>query len=90
MDVQRFRRHDRPHKYIAFQYGGAFGTLPHWFQELVAKGLGKETDEGVKVKTITGQWRLPMPNDWVVVQDNWDVYEMSDEDFRRNFYGYTH
>lgn len=86
MDVQRFKRHDRHHKYVAFQLGGPFDSLPHWFEELVSKGKAQYTETGIKVLSITGQWRVPFQGDWIVVQDNWDVYEMNNEDFRRNFY----
>lgn len=86
MDVQRYSKHDRPHKYVAFQLGSAFDPSPSWFNDLVAKGCAKVDDAGVKVLTITGQFRLVSEGDWIVYCNDGTVWEMAPEDFHKLFY----
>lgn len=87
MDVQRYRRHDRPRvKYVAHCVGGLLDPSPYWFQELVAKGLMKDDGDCLKVKTITGVWQPVPQGTWVVYQENGYVWEMDSAAFNQLFY----
>ena len=92
--ADRYRRADKPYKYIAAQMGSTMEPLPHWFKYMVQLGLMRFDGEGnVEVATITGAWSLVMPGDWVVVQkrdkeQSWlsaqfMVWHVEDEDFKR-------
>lgn len=92
MTVQRFKRIDRPHEYIAARLGGPFDPLPSWFPLLEKTGTLRYDDErNVHVRTITGAWRMVEQGDWVVLQrggdsgsigfDKPNIYHVEHEDF---------
>lgn len=69
MDIQRFRRTDRPYQYIAARMGGPFDPLPSWFNALQQNGtLRYDSEHNVEVRTITGVWRTVEQGNWVVLQ----------------------
>lgn len=67
--ADKYRRADKPYKYIAAQMGSPMEPLPHWFKYMVQLGLMRfDGDGNVEVPLITGAWALVMPGDWVVLQ----------------------
>lgn len=90
MDVQRFRKHSRPGvRYVAWQVGTALDPYPDWVADLIKAGRAKDTDHGLQVQTITGNWRRVDEGQWVVLEETpgptW-IWEMNAEDFSRMFY----
>lgn len=82
MQVQHFKRADRPHKYIAARLGSFVDPLPSWFHLLEKTGTLRFDDErNIEVRTITGNWRTVEQGDWVVLQQGGDVYLLEHEDF---------
>ena len=88
MHTIRCRRHDRTFRYVACKVGTCFEPLPHWFQPLIAYGKLKPVDQGISVLTITGNWRLVREGNYVVLQENGDLWAVEAEDFLRTWYVY--
>jgi hypothetical protein len=87
MAPQRYRRRDRPGvKYVAFQVGGLLDPLPHWFHEVVEKGQARIEDDCLAVLTITGHWRKVREGGWIILQQNYWLWEMDAATMDRLFY----
>lgn len=87
MHPQRYRRRDKPGvKYVAFQVGGLLDPLPQWFLDEVAKGEARIDDDCLAVHTITGDWRKVRQGGWIVLQDNYWLWEMNSQSFDQLFY----
>ena len=90
--ADKYKREGRPFQYVAARMGGMMEPLPYWFKMLLPLGLIRFDDDGnVEVPTITGQWQMVMPGDWVVLQkgsnlmgyweDSYTVWHVEHEDF---------